>query len=94
MRTTAERMLADGRGALSFFADTRPVAAEIAATYSIHAGRTVTGWPTLTLRRGEIVYRDGGQRRAAAPRTVAGSAALTGWATCIHAVNDYHSWRE
>ena len=27
--------------------------------YSIHAGRTVTGWPTLTLRRGEIVYRDG-----------------------------------
>ncbi len=27
--------------------------------YSVHAGREVTGWPTLTLRRGEIVYRDG-----------------------------------
>ncbi len=27
--------------------------------YSVHAGRVVTGWPTLTLRRGEIVYRDG-----------------------------------
>ena len=27
--------------------------------YSVHAGRVVTGWPTLTMRRGEIVYRDG-----------------------------------
>ena len=27
--------------------------------YSIHAGREVTGWPQLTIRRGEIVYRDG-----------------------------------
>ena len=27
--------------------------------YSVHAGRVVTGWPTLTLRRGEIVYRGG-----------------------------------
>lgn len=27
--------------------------------YSIHAGRSVTGWPQLTIRRGEIVYRDG-----------------------------------
>ena len=27
--------------------------------YSVHAGTVVTGWPTLTLRRGEIVYRDG-----------------------------------
>ena len=26
--------------------------------YSVHAGRVVTGWPTLTMRRGEIVYRD------------------------------------
>ena len=26
--------------------------------YSIHAGREVTGWPQLTIRRGEIVYRD------------------------------------
>ena len=27
--------------------------------YSVHAGRVITGWPTLTMRRGEIVYRDG-----------------------------------
>ncbi len=27
--------------------------------YSVHAGREVTGWPTMTIRRGEIVYRDG-----------------------------------
>ena len=27
--------------------------------YSIHAGREVTGWPQLTIRRGEITYRDG-----------------------------------
>ena len=27
--------------------------------YSVHAGREVTGWPQLTMRRGEIVYRDG-----------------------------------
>ena len=27
--------------------------------YSVHAGTVVTGWPTITLRRGEVVYRDG-----------------------------------
>ena len=27
--------------------------------YSIHAGREVTGWPQLTIRRGEVVYRNG-----------------------------------
>ena len=27
--------------------------------YSVHAGTVVTGWPTMTLRRGEVVYRDG-----------------------------------
>ena len=27
--------------------------------YSVHAGREVTGWPLLTMRRGEVVYRDG-----------------------------------
>ena len=27
--------------------------------YSVHAGREVTGWPVLTLRRGEVVYRNG-----------------------------------
>ena len=27
--------------------------------YSVHAGREVTGWPVLTVRRGEVVYRDG-----------------------------------
>ena len=27
--------------------------------YSVHAGREVTGWPMMTIRRGEIVYRDG-----------------------------------
>ena len=27
--------------------------------YSVHAGRVVTGWPTLTMRRGEVVYRGG-----------------------------------
>lgn len=29
--------------------------------YSTYAGMDVTGWPKLTLRRGEIVYRDGAQ---------------------------------
>jgi dihydropyrimidinase len=28
------------------------------ADYSVYEGREVTGWPTLTLRRGEIVFRD------------------------------------
>ena len=27
--------------------------------YSIHAGREVTGWPQITIRRGEITYWDG-----------------------------------
>jgi len=27
--------------------------------FSIHAGTEVTGWPVLTLRRGEVVYEDG-----------------------------------
>ena len=27
--------------------------------YSVHAGRVITGWPTLTMRRGEIVFRNG-----------------------------------
>ena len=27
--------------------------------YSIHAGRSITGWPQVTIRRGEVVYRDG-----------------------------------
>ncbi len=30
-----------------------------ASGYSVYSGREVTGWPTLTMRRGEIVYRDG-----------------------------------
>ncbi len=34
--------------------------------YSVHAGTVVTGWPTMTLRRGEIVYRDGEVLGAAA----------------------------
>src|SRR5207302_1544798 len=29
------------------------------ADYSVYDGRQVTGWPVLTLRRGEIVFRDG-----------------------------------
>lgn len=33
--------------------------------YSTYAGMEVTGWPKLTLRRGEIVYRDGAQLGAA-----------------------------
>ena len=28
------------------------------ADYSVYEGWQVTGWPVLTLRRGEIVYRD------------------------------------
>ena len=50
--------------------------------YSVHSGTVVTGWPTMTLRRGDVVYRDGeilgggGQRRVPAPRTLAGSGAL------------------
>ena len=27
--------------------------------YSVHSGTVVTGWPTMTLRRGDVVYRDG-----------------------------------
>ena len=27
--------------------------------YSVHAGTVVTGWPTMTFRRGEVVFRDG-----------------------------------
>jgi dihydropyrimidinase len=27
--------------------------------YSVYDGWQVTGWPTVTIRRGEIVYRDG-----------------------------------
>jgi dihydropyrimidinase len=27
--------------------------------FSVYAGRDVTGWPTMTIRRGEIVYADG-----------------------------------
>lgn len=29
-----------------------------ASRYSVHAGKVVTGWPTMTLRRGEIVYQN------------------------------------
>ena len=29
------------------------------ADYSVYEGWHVTGWPVLTIRRGEIVYRDG-----------------------------------
>jgi dihydropyrimidinase len=29
------------------------------ADYSVYQGWEVTGWPTITLRRGEVVYRDG-----------------------------------
>jgi len=27
--------------------------------FSIHAGREVTGWPIVTIRRGEVVYENG-----------------------------------
>ncbi len=27
--------------------------------FSVYEGREVTGWPIVTIRRGEIVYRDG-----------------------------------
>ncbi len=42
--------------------ETRPIRNEdmfSGSGYSIHAGREVTGWPQLTIRRGEITYRDG-----------------------------------
>ena len=29
------------------------------ADYSVYEGRTVTGWPEVTIRRGEVVFRDG-----------------------------------
>lgn len=29
------------------------------ADYSVYEGRTVTGWPEITIRRGEVVFRDG-----------------------------------
>jgi dihydropyrimidinase len=28
------------------------------ADYSVYEGRQVTGWPVVTLRRGEVVFRD------------------------------------
>ena len=28
------------------------------ADYSVYEGREVTGWPQVTIRRGEIVFRD------------------------------------
>jgi dihydropyrimidinase len=28
------------------------------ADYSVYEGREVTGWPVVTIRRGEVVYRD------------------------------------
>jgi len=28
------------------------------ADYSVYEGWSVTGWPILTLRRGEVVFRD------------------------------------
>jgi dihydropyrimidinase len=27
--------------------------------FSIHSGREVTGWPVMTIRRGEVVFEDG-----------------------------------
>ena len=33
--------------------------------FSIHAGRVVTGWPVMTIRRGEVVYENGLVRGAA-----------------------------
>ena len=30
-----------------------------ATGYSVYSGREVTGWPTMTIRRGEIVFEDG-----------------------------------
>jgi dihydropyrimidinase len=41
---------------------TRTVASEMLlsnADYSVYEGREVTGWPVVTLRRGEIAFRDG-----------------------------------
>ena len=43
-------------------AATRPIRDEDMLSrsgYSTYAGTEVTGWPTLTMRRGEILYRDG-----------------------------------
>ena len=45
IRTTAERMVAEGRGSLRYFADARPVAAEVAATQRAVALAEVTGAP-------------------------------------------------
>lgn len=42
--------------------ETRPVRAadqRTRADYSVYEGAEVTGWPTLTLRRGEVVYEKG-----------------------------------
>ena len=43
--TTAERMLAEGRGSLNYFPDARPVAAEVAATQRAVAMAEATGAP-------------------------------------------------
>ncbi len=40
---------------------TRTVTADMLksnADYSVYEGWSVTGWPILTLRRGEVVFRD------------------------------------
>ena len=42
--------------------DTRTIRDEDALSnsgYSIHAGREVTGWPVMTIRRGEVVFENG-----------------------------------
>ena len=45
IQTTAERMMAEGRGSLEYFADARPVAAEVAATQRVVAMVEATGTP-------------------------------------------------
>ena len=66
IRTTAERMLAEGRGSLRYFADARPVAAEVAATQRAVALAEVTGAPVylvhLSSERALQVAEDAGRR--------------------------------
>ena len=45
LRTTAERMMAEGRGSLRYFADARPVVAEVVATQRAVAMSEATGAP-------------------------------------------------
>ena len=68
--------------------------------YSIHEGTVVTGWPTMTLRRGEIVYRDSeilgvpGSGQTSSSRAMAGTGALESHRPFWNAVRQIYGLEE